>query len=109
MSKLTQREATIAQHLCIHGNTSKEIARVIGGSYRTVEVHRASILRKLGAKTSAQAGWMLALQHLKGDSNVVSPMPSAPRLDVPQTTPQGELDFGSGVVLLSKVRDRVRR
>jgi PAS domain S-box-containing protein len=50
---LTAREREVAQHI-VNGRTSKEAARLMGISHRTVEVHRASIMRKLGSKTVAE-------------------------------------------------------
>ncbi|MEC9432510.1 MAG: LuxR C-terminal-related transcriptional regulator [Pseudomonadota bacterium] len=52
-SALTPREREIAAHV-VNGRTSKEIARALAISPRTVEVHRAAILRKLGAKNAAE-------------------------------------------------------
>jgi FixJ family two-component response regulator len=48
LSTLTDREREIML-LTIEGRTSKEIARQLSISYRTVESHRAHILRKTGA------------------------------------------------------------
>jgi DNA-binding CsgD family transcriptional regulator len=49
---LTPRErATLAQ--IVRGASSKETARTLGISPRTVEFHRANIMQKLGAKNSA--------------------------------------------------------
>jgi len=48
LSALTSREREIML-LTIEGRTSKEIARQLSISYRTVESHRAHILRKTGA------------------------------------------------------------
>jgi DNA-binding CsgD family transcriptional regulator len=48
---LTPREREIAA-LLVEGKTSKLIARQIGLSPRTVEMHRAKLMRKLGATTS---------------------------------------------------------
>lgn len=45
---LTLREREIAQQLVL-GGTSKQIARALGISPRTVEAHRARLMRKLGA------------------------------------------------------------
>ncbi|MBC5781764.1 PAS domain S-box protein [Ramlibacter sp. USB13] len=45
---LTSRERAVAQHL-VTGCTSKQIARLLGLSPRTVEAHRARIMKKLGA------------------------------------------------------------
>ena len=50
---LTSREREIAA-LLVEGNTSKEIARVIGLSPRTVEMHRAKLMRKFSASTSSE-------------------------------------------------------
>lgn len=48
LSALTAREREVML-LTIEGQTSKEIARQLSISYRTVESHRAHILRKTGA------------------------------------------------------------
>lgn len=48
LSALTNREREIML-LTIEGRTSKEIAQQLSISYRTVESHRAHILRKTGA------------------------------------------------------------
>jgi PAS domain S-box-containing protein len=50
-AELTPREREIAA-LLVEGKTSKLIARQIGLSPRTVEMHRAKLMRKLGAATS---------------------------------------------------------
>jgi PAS domain S-box-containing protein len=50
---LTQRERKILL-LATQGKTSKEIASRLGISPRTVEVHRASVMRKFGAVTLTQ-------------------------------------------------------
>ena len=47
---LTARESEILPHM-MDGRSSKEIARELGISHRTVEVHRSNILRKLGASS----------------------------------------------------------
>ncbi|MES2631445.1 MAG: LuxR C-terminal-related transcriptional regulator [Pseudomonadota bacterium] len=50
---LTQREREIAQHL-VTGGTSKQIARLLGLSPRTVEAHRSRLMKKLGAATHGE-------------------------------------------------------
>jgi PAS domain S-box-containing protein len=50
-AELTPREREIAA-LLVEGKTSKLIARQIGLSPRTVEMHRAKLMRKFGATTS---------------------------------------------------------
>jgi PAS domain S-box-containing protein len=50
---LTRREREVAR-LIAAGLTSKEIAREIGASPRTVEAHRARLMRKFDARSGAQ-------------------------------------------------------
>ena len=50
---LSPREQAVAQHV-VNGLTSKEMAQLMGLSPRTIEVHRAAILRKLGVRSSAE-------------------------------------------------------
>lgn len=50
---LTLREREIAQQL-LTGGTSKQIARVLGISPRTVEAHRARLMKKLGAASHGE-------------------------------------------------------
>jgi len=51
LAALTTREREIFE-LCVSGLASKEIARQLRISPRTVETHRARILRKLGARSA---------------------------------------------------------
>ncbi len=48
--KLTDREREIMQHN-VTGMSSKEMAELLGISHRTVEVHRARIMRKMETKS----------------------------------------------------------
>ncbi len=52
LARLSPREATVLAGLA-GGQTSKDIARVLGVSPRTIEVHRASIMRRTGSDTLA--------------------------------------------------------
>lgn len=52
-AELTPREREVAAHL-MQGLTSKEIGRVLGISHRTVEIHRARLMRKYAAGTTAE-------------------------------------------------------
>jgi DNA-binding CsgD family transcriptional regulator len=52
-AELTTREREIAA-LLVEGNTSKQIARQIGLSPRTVEMHRAKLMRKFSSATSSE-------------------------------------------------------
>lgn len=46
---LTPREREVFQ-LLLTGMSSKLIARELGGSFRTIEIHRAQVMRKMGAR-----------------------------------------------------------
>lgn len=50
---LTLRERDVARQL-MTGGTSKQIARVLGISPRTVEAHRARLMKKLGASNQGE-------------------------------------------------------
>jgi two-component system, LuxR family, response regulator FixJ len=52
-ASLTQRELEVFRRVA-DGETNKEIGLILGISPRTVEVHRLSAMRKLGAKNTAQ-------------------------------------------------------
>jgi len=52
-AELTPREREVAAHL-MQGLTSKEIGRALGISHRTVEIHRARLMRKYRAATTAE-------------------------------------------------------
>ena len=51
-SRLTPREQEVAQ-LIADGASNKEAGRRLGISPRTVELHRAHLMAKLGAKNAA--------------------------------------------------------
>ena len=50
---LTLREREIAQHI-VTGATSKQIGRYLDISHRTVDAHRARLMRKLGASSTGE-------------------------------------------------------
>ncbi len=52
-SELTPREREISSYI-VNGLTSKQTAEALKISHRTVELHRARILKKLGAKNAAE-------------------------------------------------------
>jgi PAS domain S-box-containing protein len=52
-AELTPREREVAAQV-MQGRTSKEIGRVLGISHRTVELHRARLMRKYAAATTAE-------------------------------------------------------
>lgn len=51
-AELTTREREVAGHL-LDGLTAKEIGKVLRISHRTVEIYRASLMRKYGASTTS--------------------------------------------------------
>jgi two-component system response regulator FixJ len=51
-AQLTPREREVLQ-LITNGNTNKQVGNSLGISGRTVEVHRANLMRKLGARNSS--------------------------------------------------------
>lgn len=59
LATLTEREREVLK-LAIAGNASKEIAKHLGISYRTVEIHRAHVLQKTGTSN------ILELAHIAG-------------------------------------------
>lgn len=61
---LTRREREVFS-LLGEGKTSKEIARILELSYRTVEVHRARLLKKFGVSNTA--GLFQSLGDIGGD------------------------------------------
>ncbi|MCK9512200.1 MAG: LuxR C-terminal-related transcriptional regulator [Pigmentiphaga sp.] len=50
-AQLTSREREVVQFLVL-GKSSKEIGKLLGIGYRTVEAHRARLMRKFGVGTS---------------------------------------------------------
>ncbi len=52
-AELTPREREVAAQV-MQGLTSKEIGRALGISHRTVELHRARLMRKYAASTTAE-------------------------------------------------------
>lgn len=51
--KLTKRESEITQYI-VNGLTCKEIARKLNLSYRTIEVHKANLMKKLNVHSKAE-------------------------------------------------------
>lgn len=52
VEELTHRELEVVDGL-VRGLTNKQIGQELGISHRTVEIHRARLMRKLGATTLA--------------------------------------------------------
>lgn len=75
---LSPRESNVLEKL-LQGLTSKEIARQLNISPKTVDVHRANVIRKMGATTSTELVRMLS-QHLYENSlGNEAASPSVPR------------------------------
>lgn len=71
VASLTKREREVLKQITL-GNSSKAMARELGISYRTVEVHRASLLKKLGSRGTSDAvriGVYAGLDVEDADSN----------------------------------------
>lgn len=61
---LTSRELEIMT-LVVEGHSNKEIARKLGISYRTVEIHRARILKKTGTTTPLELARLCEAANLQ--------------------------------------------
>lgn len=66
-AEVTPREREVMQ-LVVAGKTTKQIARQLGSSARTIEVHRAHLMKKMHADSLAQLV-VLAVRFGLGDSN----------------------------------------
>ena len=87
--KLTTREKQVAQAI-VEGQTSKQAAKRLGISPRTVEVHRGRVFDKLGVRGAAELVRMTVAIRRTGeptDDPVEEPRPSGQRdLDVIAST-----------------------
>ncbi|WP_372519990.1 response regulator transcription factor [Qipengyuania mesophila] len=69
MARLTPRESEIAA-LVVDGSSNKEIARDLGISPRTVEVHRANIFKKLDVRNAVEFALIFEKAQLSARSFV---------------------------------------
>lgn len=60
LATLTEREREVLK-LAISGNPSKEIAKNLGISHRTVEIHRAHVLQKTGASNILELAYIAGM------------------------------------------------
>ena len=66
---LTSREREVLE-LLVHGKTNKEIARALGASHRTIEIHRRNAMEKMGAPTLAD---LVRMRLIEGDAQDTVP------------------------------------
>jgi two-component system, LuxR family, response regulator FixJ len=79
LARLTTRELDISLAL-FGGRSNKAVAHELGISVRTVEMHRAHVMAKLGVKSIAEAAVMathagLAIAQRKPVASVLAPVP----------------------------------
>ncbi|MEO6975975.1 MAG: response regulator [Gallionella sp.] len=63
LATLTEREREVLK-LAISGHASKEIAKNLGISHRTVEIHRAHVLQKTGASNILELAYIAGTLEL---------------------------------------------
>jgi two-component system response regulator FixJ len=66
LSRLTPRESEILDHV-VEGLSSKEIAGQLKVSFKTVEAHRAKVMRKMEAESVAQLVRMVVSSSSKSE------------------------------------------
>ncbi|TWT33851.1 Tetrathionate response regulatory protein TtrR [Posidoniimonas corsicana] len=64
MPKLTPREEKMMR-LIVDGASNVTLAKKLGIALRTAELHRAAVMKKLGASSPAQLGYKYAMLELK--------------------------------------------
>lgn len=64
MPDLTPREEKMMR-LIVAGVSNTTLAKQMGVALRTAELHRAKVVKKLGAKSPAQLGYKYALLEMK--------------------------------------------
>lgn len=70
--RLTPRERQVLE-LVTMGKTAKEIARTLGASHRTIEIHRGHLMEKMGAATLAE---LVRMRLLTESDDPPSPPPT---------------------------------
>jgi FixJ family two-component response regulator len=76
---LTHREMEVVAGL-VRGLTNKQIGQELGISHRTVEIHRARLMRKLGAATLAGLLGIVLPQRDRIDALISRSRECGPRL-----------------------------
>jgi len=72
LARLTRREREVHDFV-VAGFTNKGIARLLGCSYRTVEVHRARVMRKMCAHNAIELVRMGMPARVDGSAQLQSP------------------------------------
>lgn len=73
LATLTRRESEILS-LAMAGHSNKHIARQLGISFRTVEVHRSNILHKMGATTLLDLALSIGEQGVVVETAATDPL-----------------------------------
>jgi FixJ family two-component response regulator len=79
LATLTPREHEVLE-LVVVGKTNKEIARVLGASHRTIEIHRVHLMEKMMAATLAD---LVRMRLLAGDKATSGEVSGGERVDAP--------------------------
>lgn len=64
LDRLSKRELEVLEHV-VAGNPNKVVGQLLGISHRTVEVHRARMMQRLGVKTFAELMRLAVLGGIK--------------------------------------------
>ncbi len=83
LAMLTERERSVAE-LVAQGNRSKEIARSLGISTKTVEVHRHNVLSKLGAENPIE------ILQVFNEAHSMTHTCASPKRHIEKATPSKE-------------------
>jgi FixJ family two-component response regulator len=95
LALLTPRERQVLEGIAA-GRLNKQIAATLGTVEQTIKVHRANVMRKLGARSVADLVWLVACAGIipqRGPGNCAIKLPrifGLPELDrAPGATPDG--------------------
>jgi RNA polymerase sigma factor (sigma-70 family) len=72
IATLTPRERQVFE-LVIRGNTNKQVARVLGGTERTIKAHRHKVMEKLQVQSLAELVSLAERVGLLGDASGSQP------------------------------------
>lgn len=80
---LTRREYEVLLHV-VGGRPNKDIARTLGITYRTVEIHRRNVFSKLGVRNSLSLVWLvLTGKRAPFDTSTRKPPHESPWIGLP--------------------------